>query len=190
MCKISKEEVQESFDKIRESELKEAIISPKLEEITGNREFIFNSAKHIIKQNVVYGTDPIFYKFNRVCEIYKRELLKENKETNRQLISDIDTICFLVARFCTDMNTGIFFIWLNEKEYKAIESYIKLNREERPEKITKIANEAIDQLQDNYETIKRSKSHEFFVERFCLFIVLMEIKAYVFEYVKQKSDNI
>lgn len=88
------------------------------------------------------------------------------------------------------MNTGAFFIWLNEKEYKAIESYIKLNREERSEKISKIVNEAIDRLQDNYETIKRSKSHEFFVERFVLFIVLMEIKAYVSEYVQQKSDKI
>lgn len=53
MRKISKEEVQESFDKIRELKLKEPNISVDLGEITATIKCVIDSTKHMIDQNVM-----------------------------------------------------------------------------------------------------------------------------------------
>lgn len=74
MCKISKEEIQESFGKIAEIDSKEPEISVVLEEVTGPTKCMIDSAKHMINFNKqgFYGTGTgLRNRFNQECELFK-----------------------------------------------------------------------------------------------------------------------
>lgn len=81
------------------------------------------------------------------------------------------------------------FVWINENEYKVICSFIILDKEERSEKISEVTHRAIEELQDRYETIKRSDSYEFFIERLCIIVILKEIKSYISEKIKERTSD-
>lgn len=150
-------------------------------EITSPIEYMIN----FNKQGFCSTGIGLRHRFNWDCELFKF-ILEENKEKNQKLIADIPIIQSLFTRVLYD-STDEIFVWINENEYKAICSFITLDKEERSEKISKSTFRAIEELQDRYETIERSNSYEFFIERFCIIVVLKEIEVYISEKIKEKE---
>lgn len=181
MCKISKEELQESFSKIVEIDSKEPKISVALEEITDPMKCRIDSVKRMTKRYMIRYciSTGLNYNFFQESETFISIIDKE-------LIHDFSIIRSLYKKVACD-SIEEFFIWLNENEYKAICSFITLDKNERLEKISETTHKDIKELQNRYETIEENDSYEFFVRRSCIIVILNEIGSYIAEKNKERT---
>ena len=191
---MSKEQANKVFNKTDKADLKEYKLSAALEEITDPMKIINTD---LLKPHALFSSLTEFSNFGKYCELYI-QILEEDKKSNEQLITDIETIRSVYAEnyvkaegliscmFKSTKTEGLIS-HISKEEYQSIKAYIQLYKRERQSEISEEVNNATTYLENACEEMPAGCICYCHAKE--LKIVLKEIEAYIYEKVKERIDD-